>query len=119
MLLRTIKKVLVLGWDLVDEKVLEFLQDVFKGRTGKFLDKHHDIINEAVDTVDEVVKLVTTKKSKGEFNLSRELSIEWDINLRESEIDILVSNNRKSNILRHEMAYDLIQRDLQNRNKNL
>ena len=56
-MLKMIKKLLKKLIGAVEEKFLKFLECVFSGKTGEFLEENHKIINEVVDQVEEIANI--------------------------------------------------------------
>ncbi len=102
----------------IEKKFVKFLKEVFAGKTGGFLDKYHNEINQAVDIVDDIYKLVTTGDTEGTAKF-RDIKLEYDIDLSEKDVEILISKDRKADTLRREMAYNLVKKDLQNKGKEV
>lgn len=112
MLLDVIKKALKIGWDLIDEKVFNFLKQVFNGKTGTFLDKYHKEINEAVKIVEEIVEFVETKQAANSYQLMRDVNFSYDIDLDDKSIELILTDSRKKSTIKHEIAYNLVKEKL-------
>jgi hypothetical protein len=103
----------VLGF--AEEKFLKFLECVFSGKTGEFLEENHKIINEVVDQVEEIAKMVADEGIEKTINY---VELKLGINVKNEIIEIKAEGITKSNA-KKKLAQKIIYNNLMKLEKNV
>jgi len=112
---KIIKNLLKKVLEVAEEKFLKFLQGVFSGKTGEFLEQNHKTINEVVDQVEEIAKMVADEGIEKTINY---VELKLGINVKNEIIEIKAEGITKSNA-KKKLAQKIIYNNLMKLEKNV